>query len=167
MKQYKKDIILEAPGASMASLTSISNTNAPPVTSSFSEHDIIYAGPVTADSTSNYTEPTELSKSAGGTEAVMGEWKPVTPPPAPPINNTLETDEPNNVSISQEASFQDDEEEEEDPDDLRNFKVVEKTFPLDDQIPEDYTKDKDSSKVTFKKRKFAGQAKTRNIRKKK
>ncbi|RIA94479.1 hypothetical protein C1645_561485 [Glomus cerebriforme] len=162
MKQYKKDIILEAPGASMASLTSTSNINAPRVTSSFSEHDIIYAGPVAA---SNYTDLTELSKNAGGTEAVIGEWRPVTPPSAPSENDTLKTDQANDESKSQNAILQDDDEEE-DPDDLRNFKVVEKTFPLDDQIPEDHTKDKDSSKVTFKKRKFVGQAKTRNIRKK-
>jgi hypothetical protein len=161
MKQYKKDIILEVPGASIASLTSTSNTNDPPVTSSFSEHDVIYA-----NSASNYTELTELNKSADGTEAVIGEWKPVTPPPAPPVNNALETDQANNTSTSQEAILQDDEEDE-DPDDLRNFKVVEKTFPLDDQISEDIIKDSDSSKVTFKKRKFAGQSKAKNIRKKK
>ncbi|CAG8511818.1 12143_t:CDS:2 [Rhizophagus irregularis] len=120
MKQYKKDIILEVPGASIASLKSTSNTNAPPVISSFSEHDVIYAG-----STTNYTELAELSKSgksADGTEA---------------------TDQGNNTSTSQEAILQDDEEDE-DPDDLRNFKVVEKTFPLDDQIPEDILKDNDS-----------------------
>lgn len=163
MKQYKKDIILEVPGASIASLTS-SNTNAPPVTRSFSEHDVIYAG-----STTNYAELAELSKSsksADGTEAVIGEWRPVTPPPAPPVNNSLETDQDNNTSTSQEAILQDDEEDE-DPDDLRNFKVVEKTFPLDDQIPEDIIKDNDSGKVTFKKRKLASQSNTRNIRKKK
>ncbi|CAB4445659.1 unnamed protein product [Rhizophagus irregularis] len=168
MKQYKKDIILEVPGASIASLKSTSNTNAPPVISSFSEHDVIYAG-----STTNYTELAELSKSgksADGTEAVIGEWRPVTPPPAPPpappVNNALETDQGNNTSTSQEAILQDDEEDE-DPDDLRNFKVVEKTFPLDDQIPEDILKDNDSGKVTFKKRKLASQSNTRNIRKKK
>ena len=155
MKQYKKDIVLEAPGASMASLKSNSSSTYAPVTSSFSEHDIIYAGPVAVDS-SNYIE----SKSAGETEAVIGEWRPVTPPPAPPVDDASKTDQANSELILQ------DDEEEEDPDDLRNFKVVEKTFLLDDQAPEDYTKDKDSTIITFKKRKFAGQAKSKNIRKK-
>jgi len=145
MKQYKKDIILEAPGASMAALTSTSNTST--VKSSFSEHDIIYAGSVAEPS---YIPPVDSSESA-----MIGEWIPVTPPPAP------QEDQVNDESTSQEVIPQYDEEEEEDPDDLRNFKVVEKTFPLEDSI-----KDEDSSKVTFKKRKFAGQGKTRNIRKK-
>jgi hypothetical protein len=162
MKQYKKDIILEAPGASLASLTSTKNSTNVSVTNSFSEHDIIYAGPASVDS-SNYTE----LKSAGGTEAVIGEWRPVTPPPIPPVSDTQKADQASSESISKEVILQDDDdEEEEDPDDLRNFKVVEKTFPLDDQAPGNYTEDKDSSKVTFKKRKFAGQAKTKNIRKK-
>src|SRR6266540_3159175 len=59
MKQYKKDIILEAPGASMAALTSTSNTST--VKSSFSEHDIIYAGSVAEPS---YIPPVDSSESA-------------------------------------------------------------------------------------------------------
>ncbi|CAG8482488.1 12851_t:CDS:2 [Funneliformis mosseae] len=167
MKQYKKDIILEAPGASMATFTSKSNTKAPPGKSSLSEHDMIYASSGAESSSyippADSFDPTELNKKSGsgdGTEVVIGEWRPVTPPAVPQKSQV------DNESKSQETIPQEDDEDEEDPDDLRNFKVVEKTFPLDNQIPEDSIKDEDSSKVTFKKRKFAGKVKTRNIRKK-
>ncbi|KAG0344010.1 hypothetical protein BG004_004817 [Podila humilis] len=66
------------------------------------------------------------------------------------------------------AGADDDEDEEHDPEDLRGFKVVEKTYPTDnqsDQEGDSKNKDGENGAPMFKKRK-AGATKTRNIRRK-
>ncbi|CAG8627439.1 6064_t:CDS:2, partial [Acaulospora colombiana] len=136
LKQYKKDLALEVPGANIATHQSNSRPTV----------------------TTQYPGESAAAGDAQIEESVIGEWRPVTPPP---VSASAQKQDPfikdefkNDNSI---PPLQDDDEFE-DPDDLSNFKVVEKTLSIDEVAGE--------NTVSFKKRKFgSGSNKTRNIRK--
>lgn len=94
-----------------------------------------------------------------------GEWTIVTPPAA-------KVQGKDGKDSGGTAAEQIEDEEEEDPDDLRNFKVVEKTldsFDIGGGTKRDRGEmvgDEESTGALFKKRKVGGQGKVRNIRKK-
>ncbi|CAG8634920.1 11653_t:CDS:2, partial [Scutellospora calospora] len=92
--------------------------------------DIAFETPVTPISEST------VEDRGDGTEPIIEEWRPVTPPPLPITHNDSSIkkefkDDPTLDSKTQHASTTQIDEDEEDPDDLRNFKIVEKSFLID------------------------------------
>ncbi|CAG8592555.1 21709_t:CDS:2 [Dentiscutata erythropus] len=142
MKQYRRDIALEAPGAT----SSIKPPTDLTPTKNIGYHDIVYAGSATPLHTSTAPLPAQpvitqtrapiVEDRGDGTEPVIGEWRPVTPPPLPTIRN---------------SHIKEDHEEL----DLELVKIK-KEEGVDEK-----------SNVVFKKRKFGNSNnKSRNIRKK-
>ncbi|CAG8679808.1 6760_t:CDS:2, partial [Dentiscutata heterogama] len=91
MKQYRRDIALEAPGAT----SSIQPPTDSAPTKNLGYHDIVYAGsatplhsstaPLPAQPVITQTRAPIVEDRGDGTEPVIGEWRPVTPPPLPII----------------------------------------------------------------------------------
>ncbi|KAG0304574.1 hypothetical protein BGZ98_005322 [Dissophora globulifera] len=94
-----------------------------------------------------------------------GEWQTVEVP-APRPTNRRDGGEANTKKDEDGSHYvpgADDDDEEADPEDLRGFKIVEKTYPVEPELPgED---GEDAGAAVFKKRK-AGASKPRNIRRK-
>ncbi|CAM0136372.1 unnamed protein product [Umbelopsis sp. WA50703] len=106
------------------------------------------------------TEPFEMPVPREmATEAGPGAWTVVTKPPVQedkkdPLEKASTT---HDLRPEMQDEFAADEE------DLRHFRIQEKSFPEDSFAQED---DKNDEGVVFKKRKLGGQGKSRNIRKK-
>ncbi|GAB5591912.1 WW domain binding protein 4 [Umbelopsis nana] len=97
-------------------------------------------------------------------EAAPGEWTIVTKPvsEAKSDSDVADTKRPtttHDLRPEMQDDFAADEE------DLRSFKIQEKSYPEDTFVNDEENKD-DGGGVVFKKRKLGGQAKGRNIRKK-
>lgn len=172
MKQYKRDVALENPGANISSLPP-----PPPIidtTQSYDSHKSYYDvsskhSESTTQNLQNFdtTQITDIKIEKGdGTEPVIGEWRPVTPPPQQNIKQ--EPNDNDNFLPPSQSNVTQDDDDLEDPEDLSNFKVVEKKLSVDEVIVKEEidNKEKKITDISFKKRKFKGENKTRNIRKK-
>lgn len=107
------------------------------------------------------TEPFEMPVPREmATEAGPGEWTVVSKPVVPEEKK----DRSEKASTTHDLRPEMQDEFAADEEDLRHFKIQEKSFP-DDSFAEADT-NKDEGGVVFKKRKLGGQGKTRNIRKK-
>ncbi|RIB02474.1 hypothetical protein C2G38_2149988 [Gigaspora rosea] len=192
MKQYRRDIALEAPGATSSTIKPPTDTTYSTSTKDYGYHDIVYAGssaslhtstePLPAQPVITQTRAPIVEDRGDGTEPVIGEWRPVTPPPLPTTHNSHVKEEskddstlPSTTQYSSSIQVDDDDDDDDDPDDLRNFKIVEKSFPIDshEELDLELVKIKkeegvdEKSNVVFKKRKFGNNSnKSRNIRKK-
>jgi len=174
MRQYKKDVALALPGSSLSSLRTAVNATMTGKAST-AEEDAYYNTPNADNSFSQSVEiplsttdieqasssPEQLPQNSG-TEGVMGEWRAVTPPPRPQLEVEDKERKRGDDKGEEAKVLEDDDDEEDDHDDIRNFKLVEKTISLDPDLDE---RDEDE-KVTFKKRKLGTASKSRNIRKK-
>ncbi|CAG8602999.1 7387_t:CDS:2 [Paraglomus occultum] len=161
MRQYKKDVALALPGSSLSSLRTAVNAtmtgkastaeedayyNTPNADNSFSQSVAI---PISTTDIEQVSEVTEELPQNSGTEGVMGEWRPVTPPPRPQSKGDDEERKHGDDKDEEAKVLEDDDED--DHDDIRNFKLVEKTIPLEPDLDE---KDKEDKSVTFRKRKL-------------
>ena len=129
-----------------------------------------------ADATGSNSEPVaakvaiaaSVSKPASIRDEAVGqpgEWETVEVPASRTTQNQgqEERDTKKDEGGNHYVPGADDEDEEVDPEDLRGFKIVEKTYPVEAELPgED---GEDSGAAVFKKRK-AGASKPRNIRRK-
>ncbi|KAF9434000.1 hypothetical protein BGZ76_008716 [Entomortierella beljakovae] len=99
-----------------------------------------------------------------------GEWETVIAP-VPRVVSRLERGKGRNESDDTNENGKhyivgaDDEDDAADPEDLREFKIVEKTYPVETEIPGKDGKADDGEPVVFKKRKTDA-GKSRNIRRK-
>ncbi|KAI7816875.1 hypothetical protein BC939DRAFT_467614 [Gamsiella multidivaricata] len=94
-----------------------------------------------------------------------GEWQTVEVP-APRVTHIQADNElRNNEGGNHYVPGADDDEDAVDPEDLRGFKIVEKTYPVDPDLPSEDGNGESSGAAVFKKRK-AGASKPRNIRRK-
>ncbi|CAG8538815.1 17464_t:CDS:10 [Acaulospora morrowiae] len=165
LKQYKKDLVLEVPGANIASLP----PPPPPPTASYTSSDFHQTASQSATTSQYSAEFVSVDTSHSTEESVIGEWRPVTPPPIPAstpkqdpfIKDELKDEIKNDDSL---LPPQDDDDEFEDPDDLSNFRVVEKALPVDEIAAREEIEG-GTIDISFKKRKFgSGSNKARNIR---
>ncbi|KAF8955789.1 WW domain binding protein 4, partial [Entomortierella lignicola] len=125
--------------------------------------------PVAKPAAKAETKPTIPVASRDETVGQPGEWQTVEAPAPRPVSKSeqgengqkKEKDEGGNHYIP----GADDDEDEADPEDLRGFKIVEKTYPVEADIPGGDGETESTGAAVFKKRK-GGASKPRNIRRK-
>ncbi|CAG8469268.1 12026_t:CDS:2 [Ambispora leptoticha] len=182
MKQYKKDVGLAETGASLNTLRSaIDNAvaNAPPP--STDEREAYYKTSLPSSSALYYSDTTTVTAQLESDSSTLVTSLEISEVTAEEDSQIAIIDAPNKpedrdttaASSKQEGKFDDktnrdyipsieeyEEEEEDDPDNLLNFKVIEKTLPINNDAIAD-------EKVILKKRKIGKEGKQpKKIRKK-
>ncbi|KAF9356675.1 hypothetical protein BGX26_004911 [Mortierella sp. AD094] len=113
--------------------------------------------------------PTTSKSSRDETVGQPGEWQTVEVPVPRSVPKAEQGDSgnknDNNEGGNHYVPGADDDEDEADPEDLRGFKIVEKTYPVETDVHGDDGEGESTGAAVFKKRK-AGASKPRNIRRK-
>ncbi|KAG0019827.1 WW domain binding protein 4 [Podila clonocystis] len=186
MEQYQRDVeaglvagSAPPPPKQSTLSSSLSTTSAPPqpqTTSSTVTMDLkAQIDPSDHSNTQKSTDPeppvTPTPKPVDETVGQPGEWQTVEVRSTPSNRLSSRSNEPGQTKEGDRSSSHyvagadDDDDGEHDPEDLRGFKVVEKTYPTEHQGDSDEGSKMDDGAPMFKKRK-AGAGKPRNIRRK-
>ncbi|KAL1916097.1 uncharacterized protein VTP21DRAFT_6101 [Calcarisporiella thermophila] len=161
MKQYKSDVDSSEYSKTKGSIYSQSSYYHQPTDEPYEELPEDFVDPF-------LPQPEQAPASIGNDEAKPGEWVAVETPsqPSAKSGDQKEREKPATKGAIPVADVE--YEEDEDPEDLRNFKITEKTLNVEEGegAVANTGGESEESGALFKKRKAGSQGRSRNIRKK-